>query len=303
MPNDFLSPELQAIEREHRRDVRMVTARPFFVRVIFGLLVMIDLTMLLFFSVVIIGYLIQGSFNDVRAVALLDQNTQAIHAFATQNAEKKLSIGTAKVLQGTATSYDFYALVKNPYPDWYATFTMTFAGNGVTERQEKGFVLPGEEKYLISFGNVAKSRPSSVRVQLRDVVWQRVDRHFAPNVQEWMNEHDNFTVTNVAYVTDIGLINGSIGRTSFTLANTTPYSYWTPQFTVILERAGAVIGLAQATVSAFASGEKREVEVRWYGEQAMNASVTVVPNIHYFDAAVFMPPLGMDVADPRDQDF
>lgn len=303
MPNDFLSPELQTIEREHRRDVRIVEARPLLMRVGFATLVVVDIIMAIFFVVVIIGYIISGSFSDLRSMASLATNADEMQAIASQSRAKDMSVGSVKVLQGTDTSYDFYTLVKNTNSDWYATFTYVFSSGGTTSRIEDGFVMPGEEKYLMSFGNTAESRPSSVTVTIGELVWHHINRHEAPDVQAWLNEHRNFTVADATYSSDIGLANDKIGRTTFTLTNTTPYAYWTPQFTVILERAGAIVGVSKATVSEFSAGDVRSVEVRWYGELAASGTVTVVPDINYFDEDVYMPPQGMPANDPRDNSF
>lgn len=300
MPNDFLSPALQQVEREHRQNIRIVTARPWIRTVSIGLFVAADVVMVLIFVIVVLGYIISGSFSDIRATASLTENAAVIGVTAEAGKAETLVVGPAKVVQGTRTSYDLYTTIQNPNADWYATFTYSFSGTGIADRTEEGFVMPGEKKYLVSFGHESESRLASATVTVSDVVWHRVNKHDAPNVAAWLEEHRAMTVTDITYVANIGFAEEGIGSTSFTIKNGTPYGYWSPQFLVILERAGAVVGIAQATTSNLTAGEIRAASVRWYGEGMANASATVFPNINYFDPDAYMPPQGEPASDPRD---
>ncbi|MEK7632805.1 MAG: hypothetical protein AAB473_03365 [Patescibacteria group bacterium] len=300
MANPILSPELQAIEAQNRRDIRIVEARPKLMRVGFALAIIADVAMLAFFAFVIIGYVVSDSFTELRSAAGFDDNVAAMHAIAKGSDAQQLTLGSAKVVQGTATSYDFYATVKNPNADWYATFTYSFSAGGTVSRTEDGFVMPGEDKYLLSLGAKADSRPSSPSITLENIVWHRVNHHDAPDVPEWLTEHGNFLITAPTYAADIALANDKIGRTTFTVTNASPYSYWEPQFNVILERAGAVVGVSQATLSQFTAGEVRNSEVRWYGEIPLTATATVAPNVNFFDESSYMSPQGNQGIDPRD---
>lgn len=300
MPIDFQSQELQRVEREHRQNIRIVTARPWIHTVSIGLFVAIDAVMVLFFAMVVVGYVIAGSFTDIRATASLAENAATIGVVAEAGKAEAFVVGTVKVVQGTPSTYDVYTTIQNPNADWYATFTYDFSGSGIVSRPEHGFVMPGEKKYLVSFGHQSETRLASATVTVSDVVWHRVNRHNAPDVAAWLEEHRAMTVTDITYIPNIGFTEQGIGSTSFTVNNTTPYSYWSPQFLVILERAGAVVGIAQATMSNLAAGESRQGSVRWYGDGMANASATVVPTINYFDPDVYMPPQGEQAPDPRD---
>ncbi len=296
----ILSPELQAIEREHQRGIRIIEARPMLQR--FGLIfaTVADIGMLAFFAFVVIGYIVSDSFSEVRSATIFSKNIAAMHSIASGSIAQPLSVGTAKVLQGTSTSYDFYTTVKNTNTAWYATFTYSFASGGVTSRVEDGFVMPGESKYLLSLGVKADSRPSAPTITLDNLVWHRVDHHVAPDVSTWLAEHGNFLISTPTYAADIAFGTNKIGRTTFGITNASAYSYWEPQFTVVLERAGAVVGVSQATLSQFVAGEIRSPEVRWYGDLPLTATATVAPDVNYFDEASYMSPRGAQGIDPRD---
>ncbi len=266
----------------------------------FALAVIADVAMLAFFALVIIGYIVSDSFAEIRSAAGFANNIAAMHSIAKGSDAQQLTLGSAKVVQGTPTSYDFYATVKNTNADWYATFTYSFSAGSTTSRIEDGFVMPGESKYLLSLGTKADGRPSSPSITLENIVWHRVNHHDAPDVAAWLAEHGNFLLTTPTYAADIALANDKIGRTTFTVTNASPYSYWAPQFNVILERAGAVVGVSQATLSEFTAGEIRNSEVRWYGDIPLTATATVAPNVNFFDESSYMSPQGEQGIDPRD---
>jgi hypothetical protein len=296
-----LAPELQAIERQYERDVRIVEAQPLLRRI--GVLSAITVEVLvgIFLLVVVFGYVINGSFADLRAAGVtFGANADAFHAIATASDAKELNLGSAKVVQGTPSSFDFYSVITNPNDDWFATFAYSFTSGSITTDAQEGFVLPGEKAYLLALGIDAETRPGTPAISVENIVWHRVDRHIAPDTDVWLEQHNAFNISEPTYTTDIDLGTANIGRTTFTITNTTPYAYWTPQFTVILERAGAVVGISQATLTEFDSSEARDVEVRWYGDLPVTATATVIPSINYFDKSSYMPPRGTPGEDIRD---
>lgn len=299
--NPLLSPEIQAIEREYARDVRIVEARPLLARIGVGFVLALDAVGIAFLLITVFGYVVSGSFSDIRAAAVtFGSGVQNFHAIARAGLPKDFTVSAAKVVQGTPTSYDYFAPISNPNSEWYATFTYVFSSNGGTTQTQEGAVLPGESTYLLSLGNALGSRPSNVAVSLDNVVWHRVDRHSAPDVVAWLSEHGAFAFSIPTYAADLQYGSARIGRTTFTITNVTPYAYWNAQYIVVLERAGAIVGISKATVSAFDAGDVRDVDVRWYEDVPLSATVTVIPAINYFDSSVYMPPRGTPGEDIRD---
>lgn len=296
-----LSPELQAIEKQYERDVRIVEAEPLLRRIGIVGAFFLETIVGVFSLIVVVGYIIQGSFTELRAAGVtFGANLDTFRAIASASDAKELELGAARVLQGTPTSYDFYATVRNVNEDWFATFTYTFSSGSINTEAQEGFVMPGEQAYVLALGVDAASRPGTPKISVENIVWHRVDRHVAPDTAIWLERHHGFVISEPTYTTDIAFGTTNIGRTTFTVTNATPYAYWTPQFTVILERAGAIVGISQATLTEFDSGEARDVEVRWYGELPVTATARVLPAINYFDTDRYMPPRGTPLEDIRD---
>lgn len=299
--NVILSPELQEIEREYGRNIRIVEARPKLERL--GLLVafVLEGCALIFSIIVLIGYVISGSFNDLRSAgSAFGSNIKNFRAIAAQSDARDLQLGAAKVVQGTPTSYDFFAPITNSNADWYATFTYAFSSSQVSSEEKEGFVMPGVDSYLLALGMDSENRPGSVSISVNNIVWHRVNRHIALDVASWLDAHNAFVITDPTYTPDLDFGTSKIGRTTFSISNPTPYSYWNAPFTAVLERAGAIVGISQAVLTEFDAAETRESEVRWYGELPVTATATIFPAINYFDEKVYMPPRGASETDVRD---
>lgn len=296
-----VNPELHAIEQQHKRETMIINARPVLIRVFWGIWLAVDVLLLIFFAATVISYVVSGSFGELRLAAELDDNLAATRAIVLQQVPQEISIDSPRVLSSSSTgAYDFYTTIENPNPDWYATFTYTFSWGGSATQAYEGFIMPGEEKYLLALNVKAGSRPSSASVILDDFDWHRVDRHVVPRGEVWLEEHGNFVTSKASHQVDVELAEDNVARSVFTLTNATPYSYWQPTFTIVLERNGNVAGVHQAALSQFENGESREVSVHWSGEVVSSGTPEVYPNINYFSAEEYMTPFGDRATDLRD---
>lgn len=289
-----------AVEKQHRRETMVLNARPLLAQVILGIWVAIDVVLLVFFCWQIIGYLVSGSFVELREIGALGDNVGVLHESVANDSAHDLLVKNAKTLRASSSATDFYASLENPNADWYATFTYRFTWSGAATDAYRGFVMPSESKYLLALNVKSDARPSSAEIELSDVVWHHVNRHEVANIDSWLEDHQNFVVTNSVYAADVALESGSVARSTFTLANDTPYSYWNPIFAVLLERNGVVVGINQATVERFASGETRDVDVHWSGDIPASGTNLVLANVNFFDASAYMMPGGVQGTDWRD---
>ena len=295
-----INPEMRAIEQMHRRESMIVNARPFLARVFLGTWVAVDAVFLAVFAVVVVGYVVQGSFAELRQAGRLDDNLAAMRAASLERQAHDLEVGAPRVLASTSGAYDVYAIVENPNTEWYATFSYAFAWSDETSAVTDGFVMPGETKFLLALNVASGNKPSSPDITIADVAWHRVNRHDVADTAAWLVDHGNFLVTQTSHDADIELAEDRVARSLFTVENATPYSYWEPTFTVVLTRGGSVVGVHQATVSRFAGGDIRDVEVHWSGEIIPSGTLEVYPNINYFSENAYMTPSGEQATDVRD---
>ncbi|MDP2631279.1 MAG: hypothetical protein Q8P30_00745 [Candidatus Uhrbacteria bacterium] len=300
MVDQPINSELKQIESEYNREVAIVKARPFLKRLGIFLWTAIDVILVVLFVGYIATYLVSGFFAEREDIAAIVSNIDVMHAISADNAAQAISIGSVKEFALSNGDYDLYVEVDNPNSDWYAEFNYYFDTGSEESDRMGGYIMPNERKPLVAFRQAFDARPSDAELVVEDFVWKRVDAHAVENINDWMAEHTDFEITADDY-SDIPLDGENIARSSFTIKNKTPYSYWSPVFYVVLERNGTVLGVNQASVAGFESGETRTVNVNWFGNAPTAGDVFVIENINFFDPDVYMPPPGESGSDIRDE--
>ncbi len=285
-----LDKEYQAIESQYRRDVAILESRPKVEEAAYILWGMLDVILLVVFVLAVPLYIVSGNFVDVRNSAALIENAANLHAISLAQKPADLTLGSVQTLAGVPGQFDFLASVENPNANWYATFTYSFSYDGGQTEKVDGFLNPLESRPLAQLGQRITA-PGSARLVLENLAWHRVDRHAVPDITVWLADHETFPVSNVT-TSSVTLDKGALGETDFTIANTTAYSYWAPQFLVLLERGGVTISASQITLSQFLAGDSRPVSVRWFQTIPAGAAVRIVPVLNLFDPAVYMKPQG-----------
>ncbi|MFH1631414.1 MAG: hypothetical protein ABIA47_00095 [bacterium] len=300
MAEQNINPEMHKIESEYRREVAIVKARPILHQVGFIAWTVLDVILVLLFIVYIASYLVAGSFSERAEVASIADNIGIMHDVVTGRSAEALSVGNVDVFSLGDENYDFYVELENPNADWYAEFDYYFEYGEETSDRLQGFIMPGERKPFVALRQPFATRPSNAELVVDEFEWSRVDAHAVEDVDWWVEEHMNFEVAGEDY-SEIKIDGEDIGRSSFSVTNATPYSYWSPVFIVVLERNNNVIGVNQATVAGFESGETRDVTVNWFGDSPSSAEVVVLPNINFFDEDAYMAPPGESGSDIRDE--
>ncbi len=294
------NPELLQIDRQYKRDVALVEARPLLQRLGVIFWWSLDIGLVAFFVIYLVYSLFFGSANTQREAAKVVNNIQSTHAITLARAADPLVPGSARVIESETGKFDYYVQVYNPNSDWLATFSYYFTSSSGETKQHHAFVLPGENKYLLTFAESSTTRPLNTEVVIEDLSWQRIDAKETNDVAAWLAEHQKFTVENVSHEASVQLGGEAITRTSFTITNNSAFSYWSPEFSVLLGRSGALVGVNTVTIPGFESGETRVVNVNWFGNVPTSASVEIVPNIDFFDDEVYMTPTTETPTDLRD---
>ncbi len=283
-PVNPLSREYQQIEQQYRRDVTLVGARPLLSNLAFLLWLLVDAAMIGFFAYVVVGYVVSDSFTDKRSEAALANNVSSIHATTLATTPQNLLLSSARKISNNATTEDVGADVENPNKDWYATFTYSFSSAGTPI---DGFINPLEKRTLLG---LALPLAASPEFSLSNLTWHRVDRHSVPDTASWLALRNSFAVSGIVYSNDIDPTAAQLGRTDFTLTNSSAYSYWSPKFIVMLQTGTNPVAVTEITVPRFLAGEARQINVRWVDKIPTSATMVVVPEINYFDSSIYMEP-------------
>ena len=298
-PLNGLQQDYATIESDYRRKVALTGARPAVERAFYGAWFAVDAVLLLFFAATVLWYAANGMFVDERMASGIGYNMASMQAKLHGNAPAPIIMGTVDALaSGTGGKYDVFIALENPNDRHGVEIRYKFLYDGGETDEATTFVNPGSKKTLVALG-AASERPRNPHLEIVKEEWVILDPHDVPSVGAWLDERNNFPLADVAYAHDLTFAEGTVSRSSFTITNETPYSYWNPTFLVKLLRGSNVISLTTVTLPEFESGETRAVDVRWYGDLPSTATVAVEPDIAFFDPDEYMDPQGRQGIDVR----
>lgn len=299
-PKLFIDSELAQVEKQYQQKVQVVTARPVLRSAFLFAWTIIDIFLIVIFVSYIGYYLVSGSFVERREIASIADNIESMRNISEGHRAAPLVSGESFVFNSQDGFADFYGELENPNEEWSASFTYYFTGSFGKSTEQQGFIMPSENKSLISLHQSMVSRATGGQLVVEDVVWLRVDAHAIDDISAWLATHDQFTITDAIFDTTLMVDINKVGRSSFTITNNSPYGYHEAAFTVILERNGTPAGIHQVTLNNFDTGDFRKVDLNWFGAFPGAADVVVVPNIDYFDLDVYLPPASPQAEDIRD---
>lgn len=299
VPQSALSQDIFHVEQEYRKNVTVVTARPRIVQAAFLAWGAVVATMLLFFLFSVAWYGVQGVFDDNAYENALLTNSGYTHARMQAAAPESLLVGDVQSLSaGTGGEYDMYVQVENPNTRHAVEFSYVFSSEEGEGEGGESFLNPGETAYIIA-SRAATGKPKNASFEISDISWVYISTHDVANVTAWSSEHSSFSVADVVFARDIAYTDATVSRTTFTVTNHTPYSYWEPAFTVRILRGSTLLGIADITATKFLAGEERKIDMRWFGDFPQTATVTITPRIPYFSSDAFMNPEESSSSDVR----
>lgn len=298
----FLKEEEKGFKTFYKRSLWWVEHRALLRRIGVIVLAVFDAALLLFSGWTFLDAFVVSVDREDRAVAEVAVVGQTeTRNFSIAHAADAMSLGEVQIFTTGDKRYDFYTTLANPNREWYAEFRYTFVIADAETEELSGFILPGEEKPLTYFAYEADSRPSSVRFNIHDLAWHRVDPHAISDYDTWYADRFGWSITNPLFSRDLAIDKEEIGRISFTVSNATAFSYWEPEFYVLLLRGNSVAGVTRTTIDRFESGETREVMINWFGTIPAVTKLEVIPAVNLFDPDAYMPLVGETSSDIRER--
>lgn len=286
------SVEIRTIEGQYRRQVAVVEARPKLESAGYVAWGMLDVFLLAFFFLTTVLYLAAGTFSDNRLMASLANNIDTTRQVTATRAPQDLVIGNTGVIQHNEAT-DAYTTITNSNSDWYATFLLKPSTVDSPE-SEWGFINPGEERTFAMFD--LEDFSARDRLVVEDLTWLRVDRHVLGEPSAWLAARSNIAIDNIQYIRDVTVGTSPISRVTFDVSNRTAFSFWQPMFVVRVMRGSSTVAVNQIVVPELVSGEKRQVEVRFFGDLPETATAIIEPAIFYLDPNAYSDTPGGEVS-------
>lgn len=297
---NLLLQEEKEFKRFYKWSLWWVEHRAFLRRLAYGAFMVVDGLLLSFVLWSMLDSFAISYGDDEREVAKVVAYGQGdLRAYSVANAADDILPEQIQVFSIGNNRYDFYANLSNPNADWWVEFTYSFAFDAGSTTPAEGFLLPGQTKPVVSLAVTSQSSVRDAQFELTNVRWHRVDHHVIPDYVMWQGDRLRLTITDAVFSKETGFESDVFGRTTFTVHNNTAYSYFDPEFLVLLKRGQAVVGVNRATFASLGVGEKQEISLNWFGTLPAVTSVEVIPDIHLFDEDVYKRLEGQPGIDTR----
>jgi hypothetical protein len=256
-------------------------------RVLVAVLIVFSVTTLGFSGYYLALDILNAPARQAQLVALVNSGLNP--AVAAAQAPRPLSLSNAQVIV-TQGKYDFIGSVTNPNQYYAADFTYRFAGGSFAATPADDFILPGEQKFVVQLGVASGTRPSNASLEIMNTTWEKIDRHQYPDWNDFVTEHLNLPISNIAYTPEIQLSKDEppIGKTSFTITNDTGYGYYGLRALIVMYRGPAIVAINSTTFDSLPPNESLDGEVTWYENYGAVTQIKVFPEVDILNDASYI---------------
>lgn len=188
------------------------------------------------------------------------------------------------VPSGAVNTYDLYAKVSNPNNVFGSSqFSYRFqlkdaSGQVIVTKDGKGFILPGETKYIIEAAVQTDGTPASADLAISNETWVQFKDYFESPQLKVVNKEYNQITSGVGF-----------GEADGLLKNGSPYDFANIDIYVLLEDVGNnIIGLNSTSMQTVKSGESRDFKAMWMNRFPGTVSnMEVQADVNIFDSDSF----------------
>lgn len=237
-------------------------------------------------------YLLVGMNADNQMAIQNVQSTLVGQTYLDKN-KPKTPLITAQGFIADNGKYDLYAKISNPNSIWLLNFDYCFQRLDQEQSCGKGFILPGENKYIINLGQSFTGTPNDLSLSLANITWTKIDNHDVPDWKSYQQSHLNIIFNNQAFTpAATNAVSDKIGLNtlSFDVSNDSAYGFWEMPFDIILTDGGRIVYLDRYTADKLKSGETRSIQTTWPGAFTDVTGIEIEPDLNILDPTVYLPP-------------
>ncbi|MBI4143186.1 hypothetical protein HY480_04910 [Candidatus Uhrbacteria bacterium] len=301
MPDAPLPPNALS-ERQLRWGIWLTTHRETLRRMGIVVLVLIGVGSWLFTLWGLVDHIFLDGEQLRRSVAELATPQNPRIAIIRQQQPHPITTAEVFVVPSGPGTYDIAARVVNPNPQWRAIVSYTLDVPGAAAEPMHTALLPGRDRWLVRLNVESTGFPSGATLAFSGITWDRVTTRTGPDVERYIRERLDLDIQDAAFIGPSALGFGTIGagvssggvpsisRATFTVENRSAYGLLNPEFTVLLRRSGAIVGVNRVTMASLQSGETAKVAATWFHPLGLvTAAPDVIPYIDVFDQRSFLP--------------
>lgn len=195
------------------------------------------------------------------------------------------------------STYDAVARIVNPNPRWRMDLEYVLDIPGAPSVAQRAVVLPGRDRWLVRFNAESALHPTRATVAVRDIRWHRVSAREVVDVERFIRERLDVEILGAMYLptgdgagAGASAVPSTVSRAVFGVRNRSAYTLRDLELTVLLRRAGSIVGVNRITIEGLASGELRNAAATWFRPVGLVQAVEVHPFVNVFDLDAFAAP-------------
>lgn len=219
--------------------------------------------------------------SDINLVHDMAANVVNYSGYRQVNSPKDIEVQSVVALPQGAKKYDLLAMIKNPNVNWAAaSLSYVFTSSAGETKESSSFLMPSESKYLTFLGQSYDQLPSDLKLEIRDITWQRIKD--TANFPALDFKIDNLQIVPLSTSTGENAV-----RVTADITNTSVYSFWEAKLAVIFKIGDQVAGINYVTFDQFQAYEKRQLISQRSNVQSVTG-VEIQPEINLTDQSNFI---------------
>lgn len=257
--------------------------RKLFFRLIIGILVVISAFFFIYSSYHYVVYFLTGKTTE----NLMELNNLLP---SRRNIAENIIIAQPQIFK-SGQNYDIAVKISNPNDKFTANFNYCFNQGTENVICNTSFILPGEEKYILSLNKELPAPSVPVEFVIENLFWQRVDAHNIPDWEKFKTERFNFSIENLhfASASESGLSERlSLNALEFNINNNSAFSFYEAPLNILLYNGSELVGVNRYLVTDFLADQQETVRIAWSDNLPIVSRVEVAPEINILDDSVYL---------------
>ncbi|MBT3690078.1 hypothetical protein HOE31_03405 [bacterium] len=210
----------------------------------------------------------------ISGIGTINLDFEAYHDSIKPNT---LVVSESTVIYTGEGKYDILTKIANPNNRWQVDkLVYQFESSFFTSPSSTVYLLPNQEKYLVSYANTSHSRIGVPEFKILDLEMTLIKPY--QNLPEI-----NFNISDIEFTAE-----GEEDRSkvTFNVLNNTLYNFWEVDFLVIIYSGDTISGVNQIKLGEFLGNSTRVGEVSWFERLPRITKVDVYPYVDLLDQSI-----------------
>ncbi len=235
-------------------------------------------------------YFVKGVEEDKIMVRELVLSKTVDQDFLVARKPVNVMLSAVNILENN-NKYDLFIEISNPNEKHVGKFNYCFMSGNKEIECGQDFILPGEQKYILSLSKEFAAKPRAVSFKLNNLTWNRLNLHKYPNWSNFYETHLDIVIKDQEFIEaksselseklDLNTLN-------FNISNHSPYSYWEFPLNIVIYKGLKRVAIGEYVLKEFYSSKEQSVKITWPGDFRGVTKFDILPNVDILNSKIYM---------------